>query len=103
MVRHYFPDMHMRLDDGRYFVPINVAGVSYRQDAVARCVEEQSITLVRDKNAIMVSAGGEHIGFIPSGYSSYQNQLGFRLNSTECEARRRGSLLPWPRYRRAVD
>ena len=31
MVRHYFPDVRMRLDNGRFFVPINVAGVSYRQ------------------------------------------------------------------------
>ena len=81
MVRHYFPDVHMRVDDGRYFVPINVAGVSYRQDAVARCFEEQTITLVRDrnnrhdKNAVMVYAGGEHIGFLPrdmnEGFAEY--------------------------------
>ena len=70
-MRQHFPDVHMRLDDGRYFVPMNVAGVSYRQDAVARCVEEQAVTLVRDRNnphdtnAIMVFVGGEQIGFIP--------------------------------------
>lgn len=81
MVRCYFPDVHMRLDDGRYFVPIHVAGVSYRQDAVSRCFEEQSITLVRDpnnphdKNAVMVFAEGEHVGFIPrdmnEGFAEY--------------------------------
>ena len=71
MVRQYFPDLHMRLDDGRYFVPMNVAGVSYRQDAVAGCVEEQAVTLVRDRNnphdrnAIVVFVSGEQIGFIP--------------------------------------
>ena len=71
----------MRLDDGRYFVPIDDAGVSYRQDAVSRCFEDQSLILVRgsnnphDKNAIMVLAGREHIGFLPrdmnKGFAEY--------------------------------
>ena len=83
MTRYYFPDVHMRVDDGRYFVPTNVAGVSYRQEAVSSCFEEQSITLVRDpsnphdKNAIMVFAGNEHIGFIPrdmnKGFAEYMD------------------------------
>ena len=73
----------MRLDDGRYFIPMNVAGVSYRQDAVSRCFKEQSVTLVRDsnnphdKNAIMVFVGGEQIGFIPrdmnEGFAEYMD------------------------------
>ena len=47
-----------------------VAGVSYRQDAVARCFEGQVVELTRDphnahdKNAVEVWAGREHIGFI---------------------------------------
>ena len=48
----------------------HVAGVSYRQDAVARCHEGQPAALLRDpdnrhdKNAIEVWAGNEQIGFI---------------------------------------
>ncbi len=35
MAKHYFPDIHEDLEDGRYFVKANVAGVSLRQQAVS--------------------------------------------------------------------
>ena len=60
------------VDDGRYFIRTNVAGISFRQDAAFRCYTGQHLTLIRDsanphdKNAIRVFAGGEHIGFIPA-------------------------------------
>ena len=72
MAHYYFPDVRMRLDDGRYFIPTKIAGVGYRQNAVARCYEGQNLALMRDsknshdKNAIKVFAHGEHIGFIPA-------------------------------------
>ena len=48
-----------------------VAGVSYRQDAVADCWEGDKVRLIRDpankydKNAIKVHSSMGHIGFIP--------------------------------------
>ena len=72
MTRHYFPDVYQDLEDARYFIKTKVVGVSYRQEAVAGCVEGQSLELVRDernrhdRNAIGVFAGGAHIGFVPS-------------------------------------
>ncbi len=69
--RFYFPNVRQRIDDGRYFVPTRVAGVSHYQDAVSHCYESQPLVLVReseniyDSNAIMVFAGGSHIGYIP--------------------------------------
>lgn len=47
-----------------------VAGVSYKQDAVQFCHEGQQVSLVRepknphDENAIKVTVGGRHIGYI---------------------------------------
>ena len=47
-----------------------VAGVSHRQDEIQFCYEGQQVSLVRepknphDKNAIKVTAGGRHIGYI---------------------------------------
>lgn len=81
MTRYYFPDVYQDLDDGRYFVQANVAGVSHRQQAVSKCVEGQSLELVRDagnphdRNAIQVFASGDHIGFVPrdinAGFATY--------------------------------
>ncbi len=81
MARYYYPDVRMRLDDERYFIPTKIAGVGYRQDAASRCYEGQNLALIRDsenshdKNAIKVFAGGEHIGFIPAevneGFAEY--------------------------------
>lgn len=59
------------VDSDRYSILTNVAGVSYRQDAVSRCHEGQPVQLIRDPsnnhdpNAIEVRAN-EQIGFIPS-------------------------------------
>ena len=58
------------VDADRYSILTTVAGVSYRQDAVSRCHEGQTVQLFRnpsnthDRNAIEVHAG-EKIGFIP--------------------------------------
>ena len=58
------------VDADRYSIQTTVAGVSYRQDAVSRCHEGQTVQLFRnpsnthDRNAIEVHAG-EQIGFIP--------------------------------------
>ena len=81
MARYYFPDVRMRLDDGRYFIPTTVAGISYRQEAASRCFQGQKLELARDpnnkydKNAISIFADGEHIGFVPSdlndGFAEY--------------------------------
>ena len=81
MTRHYFPDVYQDLGDGRYFIKANVAGVSYRQQAVSGCVEGQSLELVRDErnrhdsNAIQVFSDGAHIGFLPrdinEGFATY--------------------------------
>ena len=81
MARHYFPDVYQDLEDGRYFIKANVAGVSYRQQAVSGCVEGQSLKLVRDQrnrhdgHAIQVLSGGAHIGFVPrdinEGFATY--------------------------------
>ena len=83
MTRYYFPDVYQSLDDGRYYIQTSVAGVSYRQEAVSRCYDGQSLTLVRDRgnvhdqNAIKIFAGGEHIGFVPAeinqGFAEYMD------------------------------
>ena len=58
------------VDADRFSILTTVAGVSYRQDAVSRCHEGQTVQLIRnpsntyDRNAIEVHAG-EQIGFIP--------------------------------------
>ena len=90
MASYYFPDVRMRLDDGRYFIATKIAGVGYRQSAASRCYEGQKLTLVRDrenlhdKNAIKVLAGGEHVGYIPSdvneGFATYLDS-GRNLNA----------------------
>lgn len=62
------------LQEDRLSIETAVAGVSYRQEAVSRCYEGQSVQLVRDssnvhdKNAIEVHAG-EQIGFIPRDFA----------------------------------
>lgn len=35
MATHYFADVFQSLDDGRYFVKANVAGISHRQEAAS--------------------------------------------------------------------
>lgn len=61
-------------DGGLFSISTTVAGVSFRQDAVARCSEGQIVDLIRnpsnehDTNAIEVHAG-EQIGFIPKDVS----------------------------------
>ena len=61
-------------DDGLFSISTTVAGVSFRQDAVARCSEGQIVDLIRnpsnehDTNAIEVHAG-EQIGFISKDVS----------------------------------
>ena len=77
----YFPDVRMMVDDGRYFIRTNVAGISFRQDAASLCYAGQSLTLLRDPenphdvNAVSVFADGNHIGFIPAtlnaGFAAY--------------------------------
>ena len=58
------------LEGDRLSIPTAVAGVSYRQEAVSRCHEGQTVRLVRDpsnahdENAIEVHTN-EQIGFIP--------------------------------------
>ena len=47
--------------------------MSYRQEAVSRCYEDEPLALVRDignahdRNAIKIFAGSDHIGFVPKG------------------------------------
>ena len=73
VMRYYFPDVYKSLENGRYFIKFNVAGVSYRQEAVSRCCEDEPLALVRDignahdRNAIKIFAGSDHIGFVPKG------------------------------------
>lgn len=81
MARHHFPDVYESLEDGRYFVKANVAGISLRQDAAATCYQGQALDLVRDthnqhdQNAIAVFAGTDRIGYVPrdmnSGFAEY--------------------------------
>ena len=81
MARHYFSDVYQSLDDGRYFVKTNVAGIGYRQDAAATCRVGQALNLVReannrhDRNAIAVFAGSDHIGYVSrdmnAGFAEY--------------------------------
>ena len=71
MAKHYVPDIYEDLEDGRHFVKANVAGVSFRQQAVSGWVEGQPLELARDRRnghdriAIRVFSGGAHIGFVP--------------------------------------
>ena len=73
----HFPNVRMRLDDGRYFLPTQIAGISCYQNAVANIHDGQTLALVRepqhpkDSNAIMVFAGGEQIGYIPRKFNEY--------------------------------
>ena len=86
MARYYFPDVFQSLDDERYFVKANVAGISHRQEAASCCVEGQPLQLIRDVNnkhdrkAIRVLAEELDIGFVPrdinAAFAEYLDHVG---------------------------